>query len=96
MNSCGRHPIAQSLALAVLGVALGLALIFGAVLFATLFVVFVVGYLLSLARAYWRLGRLRGRAVYVDRCEADSFVEREFALIEVTADAAQRGAGGSA
>jgi hypothetical protein len=96
MSSSGRHPIAQFLALAVLGVAVGLALIFGVVVFATLFGIFVVGYLISFAHFYWRLGRLRSRAAYVDDSEADRFIEGELDLLEATADAAQRGSGGSA
>ena len=96
MHSPGRNPIAQSLALAVLGVALATALVLGAVVFAVLFGVFIVGYLVSLADAWWRLRRIRRRAVYVDRPEAVSFIEGELEVVEVTADAARRGSGGAA
>jgi hypothetical protein len=100
MNSPGRHPIAQSLALAVLGVALVGALIVGAVVFAALLGVFIVGYLVSLAYAYWRLLRLRRRAAYVDRQEQQpvpaAYIDGEFEVVEVSVDAARRGPGNSA
>ena len=61
-----RNPVAQFLALAVLGVALIGAAIMGAVVFAVLLGVFAVGYLVSLAHAWWRLFRLRRRAAFAD------------------------------
>jgi hypothetical protein len=96
MHSPGRNPIAQSLALAVLGVALVGALVLGAVVFAVLFGVFVAGYLVSLAHAWWRLRRIRRRAAYVDGPEPVGFIEGDFEVVEVTADAARRGSGGAA
>ena len=54
-----RNPIARSLALAVLAVALVGAAIMGAVVFAVLLGLFAVGYLVSLAHAWWRLFRVR-------------------------------------
>jgi uncharacterized protein (DUF2062 family) len=93
-----RNPLAQSLALAVLGVALVGAFVMGAVVFAVLFGVFIVGYLVSLAHAWWRLRRIRRRASYIDRPQAEpelaDYVDAE--LVEVTADAARRGSGGAA
>jgi hypothetical protein len=86
------------LALAVLGVALAGAFVRGAVVFAVLFGVFIVGYLVSLAHAWWRLHRMRRRASYIDLPQAESamagYVEAE--LVEITADAARRGSGGAA
>ena len=93
-----RNPLAQSLALAVLGVALVGAFVMGAVVFAVLFGVFIVGYLVSLAHAWWRLLRMQRRASYIDRPRAEyelaDYVDAE--LVEVTADAARRGSGGAA
>lgn len=99
MNSPGRHPILQSLALAVLGVALVSALIVGAAVFAALFGVFLVGYLVSLAYAYWRLRRVRRRGAYVDFGRPASpaeYIDAEFQVVEVTVDAARRGSGNPA
>ena len=96
MHSSGRNPIAQSLALAVLGVALVSALVLGAVVFVALFGVFMVGYLVSLAHAWWRLRRLRRRAAYVECVPLAGYIEGELAVVEVTADAARRGSGGAA
>jgi hypothetical protein len=96
MHSSGRNPIAQSLALAVLGVALLGALVLGAVVFAVLFGLFVVGYLVALAHAWLRLRRIRRRAAYVDYAEPVGFIEGELAVVEVTAEAARRGSGGAA
>ena len=56
-----RNPIARSLALAVLGVALVGAAIMGAAVFAALLGLFVIGYLVSLADAWFRLFRVRRR-----------------------------------
>ena len=96
MNPRGRHPIAQFLALAVLSVALAGTFFVGAAVFIMLFAIFVIGYLVSLAHAYWRLGRIRDRAVYVDHPEQVGFIDGEFEVIEAIADAAPRGPGGSA
>jgi hypothetical protein len=100
-----RNPIAQSLALAVLGLALVAAVIMGAVVFAVLLGVFAVGYLMSLAYAWWRLFRLRRRATFVDPVFGDpgqpipaktNYVEAEYEVVEATAEAARRGSGGPA
>jgi hypothetical protein len=97
-----RHPILQSLALALLGVALVGALIMGTLVFAVLLGIFAVGYLLSLAYAWWRLFRLQRRAAYVDppRAQGDpakaECLEGEYDVVEATADAARRGSGGPA
>jgi hypothetical protein len=94
MNPRGRHPIAQFLALAVLSVALAGAFVVAAAVFVALFVVFVIGYLVALAHAYWRLGRVRERAVYVEHLERAGFIEGELHL-QAIADAAPRGPGGA-
>jgi len=95
-----RNPIARSLALAVLGVALVGAAITGAVVFAVLLGLFAIGYLVSLVHAWWRLFRLRRRAVFVDQSPPASpkadYIEGEYAVVEATADVAQRGSGGPA
>jgi hypothetical protein len=97
-----RHPILQSLALAVLGVALVGALIMGAAVFAVLLGIFVVGYLLKLAHAWWRLFRFQRRAAYVDASlpqpapAKTEYLEGEYDVVEATADAARRGSGGPA
>ncbi len=94
-----RNPIARSLALAVLGVALVAAAIMGAVVFAVLLGVFLVGYLISLAHAWWRLFRLQRRAAFVDQAPPAAvkvdYIEGELDVVEATADVAQRGSGGS-
>jgi len=102
-----RHPIAQSLALAVLGVALVVAMVMGAIVIAVLAGVFLVGYVLSLAYAWWRLFRIRRRAAFVDAAFASQaaapelsakseFIEGEYEVVEATADTARRGSGGPA
>jgi len=102
-----RNPVARSLALAVLGVALLVAAIMGAVVFAVLLGLFAVGYLVSLLHAWWRLFRLRRRAAFVDQSPPfidqsppasakAEYIEGEYAVVEATADVAQRGSGGSA
>jgi len=97
-----RNPILQSLALALLGVALVAALIMGAVVFAVLLGIFAVGYLVSLVYAWWRLRRIRRRVASVDAAfsvEArgaegkSGYIEGEFEVVEVTAEAARRGSG---
>jgi hypothetical protein len=85
------------LALAVLGVALVGALVLGAVVFAVLFGLFIGGYLVSLAHAWWRLRRIRRRAAYIDPpASPDGYIEADFEVVEVTAEAARRGSGGAA
>jgi hypothetical protein len=96
MHSSGRNPIAQSLALAVLGVALLGALVIGAVVFAVLFGIFIVGYLIALVHAWWRLRRMQRRAAYIDRPETVGLVERELEIVEVAADSPRSGSGGAA
>ena len=100
-----RNPIARSLALAVLGVALVGAAIMGAVVFAVLLALFLVGYLVSLVHAWWRLARFRRRAAFVDQAfvaqappvpATADYIEGELEVVEATADVAQRGSGGSA
>ena len=100
-----RNPVAQSLALAVLGVALVVAVVMGAIVIAVLAGVFLFGYLLSLAYAWWRLFRIRRRAAFVDAPFASQeaapepsgkpgYIEGEYEVVEATADAARRGSGG--
>jgi hypothetical protein len=96
MHSSGRNPIAQSLALAVLGVALVGALVLGAVVFAALFGVFIAGYLVTLAHAWWRLRRIRRRAAYVDSPQPQATIEGDLEVVEVAAEAASPGSGGAA
>ena len=93
-----RHPIARSLALAVLGVALVAAAIMGAVVFAVLLGVFIVGYLVSLANNWLRVLRVRRRIAGLDRAQppAAKEIEGEYEIVEAAADAAPRGPGGAA
>lgn len=95
-----RNPVARSLALAVLGVALVGAAIMGAVVFAALLGLFLVGYLISLVHAWWRLFRLRRRAAFVDQTPpapaGAEYIDGEYEVVEAAADAARRGSGGSA
>ena len=95
-----RHPIARSLALAVLGVALVAAAIMGAVVFAVLLGVFVIGYLFSLANAWLRARRVRRRIASLEQPQPPpaqvEVLEAEFAVVEAAADAAPRGPGGAA
>lgn len=95
MNPPGRHPIAQFLALAVLSVALVGAFIVGAAVFAVLFALFVIGYLVTAAQAYWRLDRVRERAAYVHHAGRIDYIEGEVEVVQVIADAAPRGPGGA-
>lgn len=94
-----RNPIARSLALAVLGVALVLAAIMGAVVFAVLLGLFAVGYLVSLAHASWRLFRARRRAANAEQPQPAAkpeYIEGEYEVVEAAVDAAPRGPGGTA
>jgi hypothetical protein len=94
-----RNPIARSLALAVLGVALVGAAIMGAVVFAALLALFAVGYVVSLAHAWWRVSRAR-HAVVVEQAQSPvaspELIEGEYEVVEAAADAAPRGPGGTA
>jgi hypothetical protein len=95
-----RNPIARSLALAVLGVALVGAAIMGAVVFAVLLGLFAIGYLVSLADAWWRLLRARRRVANAAEAQPPAaqpdFVEGEYEVVEAAVDAAPRGPGGAA
>ena len=96
-----RNPIARSLALAVLAVALVGAAIMGAVVFAVLLSLFAVGYLVSLAHAWWRLFRVRRRLAAVEQSQAmpatkADYIEGEYEVVEAAVDAAPRGPGGTA
>jgi hypothetical protein len=90
------------LALAVLGVALVGAALMASVVFAALLAVFVVGYLLRLAHAWWRMFRLRSRhrAAFANEPLPEQpktdYIEADYEVVEATADAARRGSGGSA
>jgi predicted lipid-binding transport protein (Tim44 family) len=95
-----RNPVARSLALAVLGVALVGAAIMGGLVFLILLGLYAIGYVITLAHAWWRLFRLRRRAAIAEQ-QAPSpakpdYVEGEYEVVEVTADVAQRGSGGPA
>ena len=95
-----RNPIARSLALAVLGVALVGAAIMGAVVFAVLLGLFAIGYLVSLAHAWWRLFRVRRRVAAVEQALSAAtkpdLIEGEYEVVEAAVDAARRGPGGTA
>ena len=95
-----RNPVARSLALAVLGVALVAAAIIFGVVFAVLLGVFVVGYLVSLAHGWWRMLRMRRRIAGLTQSQAPAAqvdaIEGEFQVVEAAADAAPRGPGGTA
>ena len=95
-----RNPIARSLALAVLAVALVGAAIMGAVVFAVLLGLFAVGYLVSLAHAWWRLFRVRRRVAGIEQPSSPAatpkFIEGEYEVVEAAVDAAPRGPGGTA
>jgi hypothetical protein len=99
-QAAARNPVARSLALAVLGVALVGAAILGGVVFLALLGLYAVCYVITFLHASWRLFRLRRRAAFVDRPspspEKPEYVEAQYEVAEVTADAAQRGPGGSA
>ena len=91
-----RHPIARSLALAVLGVAFVVAAIMGAVFFAVLIAFFIVGYLVSLvSQFFWARP-----AVQVDETQPvvpdGELLEAEYETVDVGADGARRGPGGPA
>ena len=95
-----RNPVARSLALAVLGVAFVVAAVMGAVVFAVLLGLFVVGYLISLAHAWWRLFQARRRAAGAERALSAAakpdLIEGEYEVVEAAVDAAPRGPGGAA
>ena len=95
-----RNPVARSLALAVLAVALVGAAIMGAVVFGVLLGLFVVGYLVSLANAWWRMFRARRRApaaVWPEQPAAKvDYIEGDYEVVETAVDAAPRGPGAAA
>jgi hypothetical protein len=95
-----RNPIARSLALAVLGVALVAAAIMFGVVFAVLLGVFAVAYVVSLAHGWWRMLRLRRRMAGLAQSQTPAAqvdaIEGEFEVVEAAADAAPRGPGGAA
>ena len=95
-----RNPIARSLALAVLAVALVGAAIMGAVVFAVLLGLFAVGYLVSLAHAWWRLFRVRRRVAAIQQpplpAAKPELIEGEYQVVEAAVDAAPRGPGATA
>ena len=95
-----RNPIARSLALAVLGVALVAAAIMGAVVFAVLLGLFVVGYVVSLAHAWWRVFRAQRRVANTEQAQPPAakgdYIEGEYEVVEAAVDAAPRGPGGTA
>ena len=99
-ESPARNPVALSLALAVLAVALAAAAIMGAVVFGVLLVIFAVGYLVSLAHAWWRRFRRRRRSVAVAQPEPPAvkadYIEGAYQVVEAAVDAAPRGPGGTA
>ncbi len=87
-----RNPIARSLALAVLGVALAGAAVMRIVAFAVLLGLFLVRYLISLVHAWWWLARIRRRAAFVDQSPPvppkANHIEGELEVVEATADVA--------
>jgi hypothetical protein len=95
-----RNPLARSLALAVLGVALVAAAIMFGIVFAVLLGVFVVGYLVSLAHGWWRRFGVRRRMAGLPQSQAPAAqvdaIEGELEVVEAAADAAPRGPGGAA
>ena len=95
-----RNPIARSLALAVIGVALVGAAIMGAVVFAVLLGLFIVGYLVSLAHAWWLLFRMPRRPRASEEPQPPAVkadcIDAEYEVIEAAADAPRPGSGGSA
>jgi hypothetical protein len=95
-----RNPIARSLALAVLGIALAAAAIMGAVVFAVLLGVFLIGYLFSLANAWLRKRRVHRRFASLEQPHPPTAtvaeIEGDYEIVEVAADAAPRGPGGAA
>jgi hypothetical protein len=95
-----RNPIARSLALAVLGVALVAAAIMGTVVFAVLLGLFAVGYLVSLANGWWRMFRMRRRIAGLAQPQPPAAkhadIEGEYEVVQAAVDAAPRGPGGTA
>ena len=93
-----RNPVARSLALAVLGIALVVAAMLGAVVFAVLLGVFIVGYLVSLANNWFRVLRVRRRIAGLEHAQPPTAkeLEGEYEVVEAAADAAPRGPGGAA
>ena len=94
-----RNPVARSLALAVLGVALVAAAIMGAVAFVVLAGFFVVGYLVSLAHAWWQRFQARSRTAAAagrPRATRGAYLDGELEVVEAAVDAAPRGPGGTA
>ena len=89
-----RHPIARSLALAVLGVALVGAVVMGAIVFAVLIGLFLVGYVVTLAsQLFWSRAPVRVDELVARQSE---LIEGEYEVVDAAADGAQRRPGSSA
>ena len=91
-----RNPVARSLALAVLSVAMVVAVVMGAVVFAVLLGIFVIGYAVMLVNRWRRNARIRRRMATMDASEpVDTALEASYEVVEVAVEPASRGPGAS-
>ena len=91
-------PIGQFLAMVVMGVVLVGAVILGGVVFLALLGIFVVGYSIFWARAWWRWRMARGRGPTdpgstPGPAKGIRYIEGEYEVVDADADAARRGSG---
>jgi hypothetical protein len=92
------RPLAQFLAMIVMGVVLVTAVLMGAFVLLTLLGVFVIGYVAFTIRTWWRMRRLRGRGPVGSGPEPGPakgirYIDGEYEVIEADADAPRRDSG---
>jgi hypothetical protein len=87
------HPLAQLLAMLVMGVVLVAAVVMGAFVLMVLLGLFVIGYIAFWIRAWWRSRRSGGRGPFgkgPGPAKGIRYIEGEYEVIEADADAARR------
>ncbi len=92
------HPLAQFLAMILMGVVLVGAVLIGSVVIAALLGLFALGYAVFWVRAWWRWRMQGGRgpagAAQPGRAQHVGYIEGEYEVIEADVDAARRRPGG--
>jgi hypothetical protein len=95
------HPVAQFLAMIVMGVVLVGALVMGAFVLVALLGLFVIGYIVFAVRAWWRRRTSGGRGPsdgvggepQSGPAKGVRYIEGEYEVISADADAERRGSG---
>lgn len=92
------RPLAQFLAMIVMGVVLVAAVVMGAFVLMGLLGLFVIGYVAFKVRAWWRSRMSRGRAPFnrgpdPGQAKGIRYIDGEYEVIEADADATRRHSG---